>query len=802
MTESLLRDIRLALRSLRRSPLFTVATVLTLALGIGGTTAMFTAVNAAFLQSLPYPNADHLVKVWQTSKKSDHIPVSILTFFDWVSDSHSFDHLAAYQANTSNVTSGAEPRRVPIAQVTQDFFATMGVSPLQGRTFSAEESHEGGPRAVIIGDRLRRQVLPGEPDAIGKKLEVDAVTYVVIGVMPEGFSFPENAELWLPLPTSGGDRSAHNYEVVARIKPTVGLNQAQEDMNSVAKRLAETYPATDGKYGARVGALRQELLGHTGPVLLMLLGAVFFVLVIASVNVINLLFVRAVARQGETTVRLALGANRSALVRPFLIESVLLAFIGGALGLLVALASERLLSGFTLNAVLNPRGLRLDTAVLLFTFLVTLAVGLICGLAPAIQAFRQDLRTTLASGGRSVLGNAGRRAMNGLIVAEVAVAFVLLVGAGLLIQSVRRLEAVDPGFKARNVALLTFSVGGPSGTKYDDAKWRSRFFSDLLARTSALANVHAAGVITQAPLSGGSFNGTLEVDQAGDQASQPEAHYRLIGGRYFAALSIPVLRGRDFSPQDREGTPWVAIVSSQLARAISGDGDVIGKRVRIPGMDEIKDWATIVGVVGDVHHRGLARAPLPEIYFPFEQRPERTWEMALVVQAVGGATSLGQEIHEAVRAIDPTIPVEVTTMDGLLAADLAQPRFRATLLGVFAAVALVLAAVGIFGVVSYAVGRRSREVSIRVALGSSRAAILKLILRDGMIPVLLGIAIGTAFAYALTRVLTSVVFEVKTTDPLTFIAVALSLAAIALAANYIPARRATRIDPVDVLRAD
>ena len=802
MVESLLRDVRLALRSLSRSPLFTAAAMLTLALGIGGTTAMFTAVNAAFLQSLPYPDADRLVMVWQTLKENDHIPVSALTLSDWASGSHSFAHLAAYQTNKSNVATGTEPRRVPIARVTQDFFAVMGIPLREGRTFSAEEMVKGGPLSVVISAELRNQIFPGEPSVAGKKLEADGVTYTVIGAMPAGFSFPESSELWLALPSTGKTRSAHNYKVVARLKPGVSLPQTQADMANVAKQLAAAYPDPHGEYGARVVPLRQELLGRTGPVLLLLLGAVFFVLLIACVNVINLLFVRAVARQGETTVRLALGANRPALIRPFLIESVLLAFIGGALGLALALAGQRLISGLTLNPVLNARSFRLDTTVLLVTFLITLAVGLICGLAPAFRASRQDLRTTLAAGGRSVLGDAGRRGMNALVVTEVAIAFILLVGAGLLTQSVRRLEAVDPGFKAGNVDLLTISAEGPAGSKYHDAKWRARFFSELIGRVAALPGVHAAGVINQPPLSGNSFNGTLEVDQpAAASSAPPEAHYRLIGGNYFAAMGIPVLHGNAFSTQDRERTPWVAIVNDRLARKISPDGNVLGKRVRIPGMDDIQDWATIVGVVGDVHHLGLARDPVPEIYFPFEQRPERTWEMTLAVQAEGGA-HLGPQIRQLVRTLDPGLPVEIKTMDDQLAADLAQPRFRAKLLNIFAAIALLLAATGIFGVVSYAVGRRNREISIRVALGSNRGAVLGLILKDGMIPVLLGIFIGTALALALTRILTSIVFQVRTTDPLTFLSVALVLAAVSLAANYIPAQRAARVDPVEVLRAE
>jgi putative ABC transport system permease protein len=805
MSESLVRDVRIALRSLLRTPLFTVIAVLTLALGIGGTATMFTAVNSAFLQPLPYPDADRLTMVWQTFKENRRVPVSMLNALDWVNDNRSFEHMAAYGWGTVNVTSGDEPQRSPVALVTRDFFSVMGLPPLQGRTFSAEEMVKGGPPAVIIGERLWRRVFQADPAAVGKPIGVEGVPYTVVGVMPEKLSFPEKAEIWLPLPSEdGSQRTAHNYRVVARLKEGTSLAQAQAEMDNLGRQLASAYPEANAEYGIAVTSLRRDLLGRTGPVLLLLLGAVFLVLLIACANVVNLLFVRSVARQGETTVRLALGANRPALVRPFLLESVLLALLGGGLGLALAFAGRRLLTGLAPAGVLDPQSFQVDGVVVFFTFLLTLAVGLVCGLAPSFRASRQDLRTALAAGGRSVLGNAGRRSMNALIVAEVALAFVLLVGAGLLIRSAQRLQAVDPGFKADNVALLSLSMGGLPGSKYNDDAWRVRFFSQLLDRTAALPGIRAAGLVSQLPLSGGSFNGTLEVEDksAGAEPREELAHYRLIGGGYFSALGIPVLRGRPFSGQDRGGAQLVAIVNNDLARTIAGEGDVLGQRVKIPGMDGVKDWATVVGVVGDVRHSGLARDPVPEVYFPYEQRPGRTWEMTLAARGEGSAITTAQRVREEIRVLDPGLPAELNTMSALLDADLAQPRFRALLLGAFAAIALILAAVGIFGVVSYAVSRRNREVGIRMALGADRGSVRKLMLLGGLSPVLLGIVIGIVTAFVLTRVLASLVFEVKTSDPLTFVAVALVLTAAAFAATYVPALRATRVDPVDVLRTE
>lgn len=803
MSESLVRDVRIALRSLLRAPLFTVIAVLTLALGIGGTATMFTAVNSAFLQPLPYPDAERLATVSQTLKENRQVPVSMLNARDWISDNRSFEHMAAYTSGTVNVTSGAEPKRSPVALVTRDFFSVMGLEPVRGRTFSAEEMVQNGPPAVIIGEGLWRRVFQSDPNAVGKQIGIEGVGYTVVGVVPEKLSFPEHSELWLPLPAEdGSDRTAHNYRVVARTKVGTSLTQAQADMDNLGRQLASAYPEANGEYGIAVTSLRHDLLGRTGPVLLMLLGAVVLVLLIACANVVNLLFVRSVARQGETTVRLALGANRPALVRPFLIESLLLALLGGVLGLMLSLVGRRLLTGLAPAGVLDPQSFRVDGTVILFTFLITLAVGFLCGLAPSFRASRQDLRKALAAGGRSVLGNAGRRSMNALIVAEVALAFVLLVGAGLLMRSAQRLQTVDPGFKSQNVALINLSMGGLPGSKYNDDGWRARFYSQLLERTAALPGLRAVGLVSQLPLSGGSYNGTLEVDNSGAAPREELAHYRLTGGSYFAALGIPVLKGRPFSGQDRGGAPLVAIVNNNLARAIAGEGEVLGQRVRIPGMDGVAGWASIVGVVGDVHHGGLARDPLPEIYFPFEQRPSRTWEMVLVAHGEGSAITTAQRVREEIRGLDPGLPAELDTMSHLLDADLAQPRFRALLLGAFAAIALILAAVGIFGVVSYAVSRRNREVGIRMALGADRGSVRSLMLRAGMAPVLLGIAIGVAAAFALTRVLASLVFEVKTSDPFTFGAVALALASAAFIATYIPALRATRVDPVTVLRTE
>jgi putative ABC transport system permease protein len=777
--------------------------VLTLALGIGGTATMFTAVDAAFLHPLPYPKSDRLAMAWQTREARRHISVSMLDAVDWGKRNHAFAHLAAFYAGPINVSAGGEPRRVTAGNVAQDFFNAIGVQPRIGRTFSDQEMLRNAPPAVIVSDGLWRRAFGGDSRMVGRKLRVEGLEYPVIGVMPAGFDFPERSEAWFALPTEDGTtRSAHNYSVIGRLRPGVSMARAQADMDTVAASLARDYPRDEAAYGIAVVPLRRDLLGATGPVLLLLLGAVSFVLLIACANVANLLLARSLARRGETTVRLALGAGRRALVRPFVLESLVLSLAGGALGLGLAALASRFLAGLAPAQVLDPASFRLDGWVLLFTFLVALAVGLLCGLAPALRASRQDLRTALSAGGRGVAE--GRRGMRTLIAAEVAIAFVLLAGAGLLLRSVWRLQGIDPGFHPHHVTLLNFSMGGLPGSRYDDPKWRSRFFSALLDRAAALPAVRQASLINDPPLSGSSSDGTLELeDVAGEPAGQTRtAHYRLTGGDYFATLGIPILRGRSLTAADSADALQVAVVNATLARDLGGPEKAMGRRVRIPGMDGVEARATIVGVVGDVHHRGLALGPVPEIYFPFVQRPLRTYQMSLAVKSDEAPERLEKALRESARALDPGLPTDGGTMDGLLAADLAQGRFRARLLAGFAALALALAGVGIFGVVSYAARRRYREVGIRMALGADRGSVRSLVMREGMAPVGLGMAAGIAAAFALSRLLASLVFEINVADPATFLGVALLLGLAALLSTYLPAQWATQVDPVEALRAE
>lgn len=803
MIETFSREIRLAARSLLREPGFTVVAALAFALGIGGTSMMFTAVNAAFIRPLPYPDADRIVTLWQTRPDRPQIRVSMLDALDWRAQSRSFSQMAVLNVGNLNVTQGASPQRATTAYVTQDFFAVLGVSPVQGRTFSAEESRGGGPRSVVISRRLWRRVFGSDPGILRRTLSLEGLGFAVIGVLPERIGFPDGADLWLPLATDDGtSRGAHNYRVIARLRPGVSLPQARTDMKTIAGRLARDYPASDGGYGVAVTPLRTDLLGATGPVIFLLLGAVFCVLLITCANVANLLLARAVSHRGDLTVRLALGADRPSLLRRFAWESILLALAGAAAGLVLAFDGSHVIAGLTPAQTLDAGSFRVDGAVLLFTFALALACGLACGLAPAVHAARLDLRTALTAEGRG--SRSDGRGMKALIATEVTAAFILLTGAGLLLRSAYLLATVDPGFNPRDVVILDFAMGGLSGSRYNDPEWRSRFFRQLLDRAAAGPGAQAAGLISQPPLSGGSYSGSLQVDRPGAGVADPGqvAHYRLIGGDYFETLRIPRLRGRLFSPQDEERTPKVALVNQSLAALLAPGDHALGLRVRIPGMDGVKDWAEIVGVVADVRHRGLASGPVPEVYFPFAQRPARTWMMSLVVRSRARPEILATWLERQAQAIDRGAPFRFRTLDDLVAADLAQPRFRARLLGSFAATALLLAGLGIFGVVTYILGQRTREVGIRVALGADRRAIGRFVLRQGLVPVLLGIAVGMAVSLGLMRLLASLVFEIAVTDPATLAAVSLVLLAAAGIASLPPLRRALRADPVQALRSN
>jgi putative ABC transport system permease protein len=800
MLEKWMKELWVALRSLVRVPLFTATVVTTLGIGIGGTVTLFSGVSAAYFRELPFPAAERLAAVWQTRQNNPRVRASMLNFLDWEEQNSSFEHMAAYSAGQVNVTSGDVPERTSAAFITEHFFSVLGISPQQGRMFAAEDTAKNAPEVVVISYSFARRIFPGDSNPAGKILNIEEAPFQVIGVMPPGFDFPDNAQLWLPLSSDDGTaRSAHNYQVVARQKPGKGLKLAQADMETVAARLAQAYPKDNKDFGISVVPLRQDLLGRSGAILLLLFGAVALVLLICCTNVISLLLARTLARDGETTLRLVLGASRPALVRPFLVESCVLALLGGVFGLLLTFLVSRTISGLLPEQLLSQGPVGIDGPALLFTFGLTLAIGLLCGLAPALKAAQTDLRSALAS----TRTTRGLRGLSILVAAEVALACILLLGAGLLIRSVLRLEAIAPGFDPRGVALVDFSMGGLEGSRYADPSWRALFFDQLLEHVAAMPEVDAVGAINQAPLSGRSYNGTLLLEPGADRPADDgyEAHYRLIGGRYFQAVRIPLIQGRNFSPNDRAGSPLVAIVNQLMARTIAPDGQAIGLRVKIPGMDLVEDWATVVGIVGDIRHRGLHRDLAPEIYFPYSQRPLNTSEMTIVARGTGAPLALARRIGDEAQRMAP-VPVELETMSDLYDRQLEPFRFRARILSLFAVVALILASIGIFGVVSYTTARRTREIGIRMALGADRWLVCLHMIARGMVPVLIGISAGLAATLALSPFLASLADGIPLRDPLTFAIVIFFLGAITVLANYLPARQASRIEPLQVLKAD
>jgi putative ABC transport system permease protein len=802
MLDNVRRDLVQAWRGLRREPRFSLGVVLTLALSIGVTTATFTTLDAAFLTPLPYTHADRLASLWQTSPESDRIGVSMLDFRDWEARCRAFEHLALIGATTVNAKANGDPERLDVAYVTGGFLSTFGIAPALGRTFSGAE-WSGHGAGVLISDRLWHRFFGANTEVLNRFVEIEGRRHPVAGVLPAGFQFPERTDLWLPLPPSDGTgRSAHNYQAVGRLRAGVSLGQARADLGAVAATLAREYPADDGGLATSVQPLRDDLLGSTGRVLWLLLGAVSLVLLIACANVANLLLARALSRSGEVAVRLALGSSHLALVRIFATEGLVLALSGGALSVVLVGGVSRFLAEAATTSLLTPDRLGLDLTSLLFTAFVAVGVGLFCGWFAAEQARRASLGAAMATNSRTVAS--GRQGMRAMVTVEVALAFVLLVGAGLLLESSWRLSRVDPGFRPGRVAVARLAMGGQAGTRYNDPEWRAGFFTALLARIAAEPGLEAVGAVSDLPLSHATLLGTVEVDGVSGRApvAPIKAVYRLAGGSYAAAMGIPLLSGDALASDLPAHGPQVALINERLARELGGIHAALGRRIAMPDMDGVTEKATIVGVLGNVHQGGLESPTLPEVVFPFRQRPLRTWAMSFVARGAEPPAAISERLREDVRRLDPSLPVELRSLSEMLAESQKQSRFRAQLLTAFAIAALLLAAIGVFAVVSHGVRSRRREVGIRVAIGADRRAVRQLLIGEGMRPVVAGLAAGCGGAAILTRGLGSLVFEVAPGNVMTFAAVAILLGGTSLLAVYLPARRAARVDPIEVLRAD
>jgi putative ABC transport system permease protein len=797
---TLLQDLRYGIRMLAKNPGFTAVAVVTLALSIGANTAIFSVVNAVLLRPLPYPDSDRLVTLWMSVKQSGPGPLCDPDYAEWRSQTKDFDEMAAFHADTKNLTGSGTPERLLGADVTASLFPLLGATPAIGRVFGPENQKAGHENVVVLSHRLWERRFGSDPGTIGKTITLDDTPYTVVGVMAAGLDFPNQAEFWSPLVLTNECHNAFN-QVVARLGPGVTLERAQSDWAVISAGMDIEQIVGEPM---RLVSLKDAMVSHVRYGLLVLLAAVGFVLLIGCANVAGLMLARSSARQREIAVRKALGAGRARIARQVLTESLLLSGCGGLLGLLLAGWGRDALVSSLPQAVASPGvisrmvSVKIDPWVLGFTALVSIVTGCIFGLAPALHASRRDSVAALKESG-STLSEGARlgRARNIFVMGEVALTVVLLVSAALMIRTFLTLVAVNLGFNPENV--LTMNLELPE-TKYQNEAQMRAFHDLMLEKVSALPGVRSVGTVSFGlPMTGGGLTGDFTIEGR-PQSPHDYARKMVVSPDYFRALAIPLVKGRFFDKSDGADAQPVAIVSESFARRIWPDGSALGHKVQV---FEGTPWYSIVGVAGDVRQSSLGIEPPLSIYFPYDQAP-RSFLMstiALVVRTGEAPTAMTNAIRKAVQSADPDMPVfEVASMEQLVAASVSELRFNALLLGCFAALALILAAVGVYGSVSYSVTRRTHEIGIRMALGAVRRDVLKMVVGQGMIVTLAGVGMGVIGALALTQFLSNLLYGVKPTDPVSLVFVAALMSAMSLAASYVPARRATKIDPMAALR--
>jgi putative ABC transport system permease protein len=805
--ETLWQDLRFAVRTLLRSPLTTGLALLILTLGIGANTAIFSVISGVLLEPLPYPSPDRLIQALDSSPRRGfpRYSSSPPNYRDWRDQNRSFSTLDAYYFARCNLTGTARPVAVPGGLVTANFFRTLGVEPLVGRFFRADDDRPGAEPVAVVSYALWHSAFGADPGLVGRRIQIDGRYRTVVGVAPRGLAFPRQAVLWLPLALDYAKegRGGHYLVVLGRLAPGVTLPQAQADLSAIAARLERQYPQTNGTWGVVLEPLRDRLVAGVKPALVLLERAVWAVLLIACANVANLLLARMSSRGRELAVRAALGAGRRRLLRQVVAESVVLFGTGGALGLLLAWLGTRALLAANPDAIPRAEAVGLDGRVLLYTLAVSLVCGVLVGLVPALPALGGSLHAPLKEGGRAVAGGRrGRWLRQGLVVGEVALALALLIASGLLLRSFARLQSVRPGFEPRGVMTAMLSL---PDVKYPSEARAAQFFEQVLERVSALPGVEHAATVYPLPLAAGQNFG-LSFAVAGRPqpapADVPRADVVAISPDYFRAMEIPLLAGRAFTSQDRIGSQPVLIVNRTMARRLWPGESPLGKRITFDDPADPKArWPAVVGVVADVRATALGKEPESQAYWPQLQRPLD--EVGLVLRTSQPPALLVPQVRQVVQSLDRDLPLDrVQTLTAVVAASLDQNRVKTLLIGCFGALALLLAAVGIYGVVSYTVAQRTHEIGIRVALGAGRREVLSLVIVQGMRLVVGGLAIGLAVAWAFSRLMADQLYEIKASDPLTYAGVPLLLAAVALVANWLPARRAARVDPLEALRAE
>ena len=823
--DTFIKDIRVGIRSLLKRPSFTCIAILTLALGIGASTAIFSVVDGVLLRPLPYPNAEQLVQLREVGARGGRIAFAEPNFVDLRARSHTFTGVAQYGGSLITVNGGSEPVRALTYEVSADFFNVIGVTPLVGRAFSTDETRAGGAPVAIVSYGFWQRVLGAKPALSGTTLRSMDKKVEVIGVMPQGLGFPQSAEIWVPREMFPEEvsRSAHNWSVIARMRPDVSEEQARAEVSAIGKQLKQENGKDMDAVDFTLIPQQEYMVGNVRRPLIMILVAVVFLLLVACVNVANLMLAQATTRQRDFAVRTALGATRFRLAQHFITENLLLVLAAGALGITISFWGVKLLLSLNQQSLPRMSEIGVDTRTIVFTLGLCVLIATVLGIVPLVRVSVKDLERTLRETGTGARGFAGSHLRSLLVVAQMALTLVLMIGAGLLVRSFYRLVRIDPGFRTENAVAMSLSVpSSPTDEKRykqfmqsyrrlleqgiaPDAdvqlsadEDRQRLFQNqLLERLSSIPGMVAAGVINELPLAGDTPNGTFLIDN--NPAKKGNADYRLASSGYFAALSIPLLRGRMFDASDSPTSPHAAVISQSLAQRYWPNEDPIGQTIQFGNMDSDLRLLHVVGVVGDVRGYALDQPPAPTVYGNALQRlPSSSY--TVVARGQSEASSLVPAMREVVRGIDPQLPLKFRTLDEIFSSSLDRQRFSLVIFGVFGVVALLLAAMGIYGVTSYTVAQRTQEIGIRMALGAQMQDVLKLVLSSAMTLVLIGAVLGLVGAYAATRVMSSLLFGVAPTDLATFVAVPLLLFVVALVASLIPARRATKVDPLVALR--